>query len=82
MGAQDDWVIQSCLFEPHDRRPPGGRCEDGRIIAWKSQVHRPRVCGHAGVYKRLYDDGVLSRRIMNTTYNEVNGLFASGKAPS
>ena len=28
-----------------------------------------------------YDDGVLHRKIMNTTYGEVNGLFAAGRAP-
>lgn len=80
MGAQDDWVIQSCLFSMIVGRLVGDAKMD-EIIAGKAKFTDPEFVGALEFYKRLYDDGVLSRRIMNTTYNEVNGLFASGKAP-
>ena len=80
MGAQDDWVIQSCLFSMIVGRLVGDAKMD-EIIAGKATFTDPVFVGALEFYKRLYDDGVLHRKIMNTTYGEVNGLFAAGRAP-
>jgi len=80
MGAQDDWVIQSCLFSMIVGRLVGDAKMD-EIIAGKAKFTDPEFVGALEFYKRLYDDGVLSRKIMNITYGEVNGLFAAGMAP-
>lgn len=80
MGAQDDWVIQSCLFSMIVGRLVGDAKMD-EIIAGKAKFTDPEFVGALEFYKRLYDDGVLHRKIMNTTYGEVNGLFAAGRAP-
>jgi raffinose/stachyose/melibiose transport system substrate-binding protein len=80
MGAQDDWVIQSCLFSMIVGRLVGDAKMD-EIIAGEAKFTDPEFVGALEFYRRLYDDGVLNRRIMNTTYGEVNGLFAAGRAP-
>ena len=80
MGAQDDWVIQCCLFSMIVGRLVGDAKMD-EIIAGKAKFTDPEFVGALEFYKRLYDDGVLHRKIMNTTYGEVNGLFAAGRAP-
>ncbi|NLM39800.1 MAG: extracellular solute-binding protein [Firmicutes bacterium] len=80
MGAQDDWVIQSCLFSMIVGRLVGDEKMD-EIIAGKAKFTDPEFMRALEFYKQLYDDGVLHRKIMNTTYGEVNGLFASGRAP-
>ena len=80
MGAQDDWVIQSCLFSMIVGRLVGNDKMD-EIVAGKAKFTDAEFVSALKFYARLYEDGVLHRRIMNTTYGEVNGLFASGKAP-
>lgn len=80
MGAQDDWVIQSCLFSMIVGRLVGDAKMD-EIIAGEAKFTDAEFLGALEFYKKLYDDGVLHRKIMNTTYGEVNGLFAAGRAP-
>lgn len=80
MGAQDDWVIQSCLFSMIVGRLVGDEKMD-EIIAGEAKFTDPEFVNALKFYRRLYDDGILNRRIMNTTYGEVNGLFAAGRAP-
>lgn len=80
MGAQDDWVIQSCLFSMIVGRLVGDEKMD-EIIAGDAKFTDPEFVGALEFYARLFADGVLHRKIMNTTYGEVNGLFASGRAP-
>ncbi|HHY09895.1 MAG TPA: carbohydrate ABC transporter substrate-binding protein [Firmicutes bacterium] len=80
MGAQDDWVIQSCLFSTIAGRLVGNDKMD-EIVAGEAKFTDPEFVGALEFYARLYEDGVLHRKIMNTTYEEVNGLFAAGQAP-
>ncbi|NMA60773.1 MAG: extracellular solute-binding protein [Firmicutes bacterium] len=80
MGAQDDWVIQSCLFSTIVGRLVGDEKMD-EIIAGEAKFTDPEFVGALEFYGRLFADGVLHRKIMNTTYGEVNGLFAAGRAP-
>lgn len=80
MGAQDDWVLQSCLFSTIAGRFVGDAKMD-EIIAGKAKFTDPEFVSALEFYARLYEDGVLHRKIMNTTYGEVNALFAAGRAP-
>ncbi|MEW6229629.1 MAG: extracellular solute-binding protein [Bacillota bacterium] len=80
MGAQDDWVMQSCLFSMIVGRLCGDKFMDDVIAGKAKFVDEPFVKA-LKFYKSLYTDGVLSKKSLQTPYNEVNALFASGKAP-
>lgn len=80
MGAQDDWVMQSCLFSTIAGRLVGDDKFD-EILAGKAKFTDPEFVSALEFYAQLYEDGVLHRKVMNTTYGEVNGLFAAGRAP-
>lgn len=80
MGAQDDWVIQSTLFSMIVGRLVGDE-KLREIIAGEAKFTDPEFVGALEFYAQMYEDGVLHRKIMNIDYAEVNGLFASGRAP-
>lgn len=80
MGAQDDWVMQSCLFSMIVGRLCGDKYIDD-VLAGKARFTDAPFVKALKFYQSLYTDGVLSRKVLQTPYNEVNGLFASGKAP-
>ncbi|MCR4401652.1 MAG: extracellular solute-binding protein [Firmicutes bacterium] len=80
MGAQDDWVMQSCFFSMIAGRLCGDKFIDD-VLAGKAKFTDAPFVKALKFYESLYADGVLSRKILQTPYNEVNGLFASGKAP-
>lgn len=80
MGAQDDWVMQSCLFSMIVGRICGDKYVDD-LIAGKAKFTEGPFVKALKFYQSLYADGVLSKKALQTPYNEVNGLFASGKAP-
>ena len=80
MGAQDDWVMQSCLYSAIVGRMLGDKYVDD-LIAGKAKFTDAPFVNTLKFYKQLYTDGVLSAKSLQTPYNEVNGLFAAGKAP-
>lgn len=80
MGAQDDWVVQSTLFSMIVGRLVGDEGMD-EILAGRARFTDEPFVNALRFYASLFDDGVLSRRIFQTAYNEVNPLFASGQAP-
>ncbi len=80
MGAQDDWVIQSCLFSMIVGRLVGDE-KLNEILAGEAKFTDPEFLSALEFYAQMYEDGVLHRRIMQTDYAEVNGLFATGRAP-
>ena len=80
MGAQDDWVMQSCLYSAIVGRMLGDKYVDD-LIAGKAKFTDAPFVNTLKFYKQLYTDGVLSAKSLQTPYNEANGLFASGKAP-
>lgn len=80
MGAQDDWVVQSTLFSMIVGRLAGDDFID-RVLAGQARFTDEPFVRALRFYRSLFDDGVLNRRIFQTSYNEVNGLFASGRAP-
>lgn len=80
MGAQEDWVIQSCLFSMIVGRLVGDE-KLHEIIRGEAKFTDPEFVNALEFYAQMYKDGVLDRKIMNINYSEVNGLFASGRAP-
>lgn len=80
MGAQDDWVIQSTLFSMLVGRLVGDE-KLHEIVAGEAKFTDSEFVGALEFYAQLFEDGVLHRRVMNTSYAEVNGLFATGRAP-
>ena len=80
MGAQDDWVIQSCLFSMIVGRLVGDD-KLNEILAGEAKFTDPEFVSALEFYAQMYEDGVLHRKIMQTSYAEVNGLFATGRAP-
>jgi|LSQX01.2.fsa_nt_gb raffinose/stachyose/melibiose transport system substrate-binding protein len=80
MGAHDDWVVQSCLYSMIVGRMVGDEYID-KILAGEARFTDAPFVRTLSFYKSLYDDGILSRKNLQTPYNEVNALFASGKAP-
>lgn len=80
MGAQDDWVMQSCLFSMIVGRLCGDKYIDN-VLAGKAKFTDEPFVKALKFYQSLYTDGILSRKVLQTPYNEVNALFASGKAP-
>lgn len=51
------------------------------IIRGEAKFTDPEFVNALEFYAQMYKDGVLDRKIMNINYSEVNGLFASGRAP-
>jgi len=80
MGAKDDWVIQSTLFSMIVGRLVGDEMMD-EIIAGRAKFTDEPFVNALRFYASLFEDGVLSRRIFQTAYNEVDPLFAAGQAP-
>lgn len=80
MGAQDDWVIQSTLFSMIAGRLLGNDYIDD-LVAGKAKFTDAPFVDALKFYRSLFTDGVLSTRSLQTSYGEVNGLFATGHAP-
>lgn len=80
MGAQDDWVIQSTLFSMIAGRLAGDEFID-QVLAGEAKFTDEPFVNALEFYEQLFSDGVLSRRSLSTSYGEVNGLFANGRAP-
>lgn len=80
MGAKDDWVIQSTLFSMIVGRLVGDKGMDA-IIAGKAKFTDAPFMNALNFYQQLYTDGILTKKNLQTAYNEVNGLWASGQAP-
>lgn len=80
MGAQEDWVLQSCLFSMLAGRFVGDEKFD-EIKAGEAKFTDPEFMAALEFYAQLFEDGVLDKKIMNTGYGEVKSLFAAGRAP-
>jgi raffinose/stachyose/melibiose transport system substrate-binding protein len=80
MGAQDDWVMQSCLFSMIVGRICGDDYVAG-LKAGKIKFTDAQFVKALKFYAGLYRDGVLDKKNLQTAYNDVNGLWASGRAP-
>ncbi|AEE15873.1 ABC transporter substrate-binding protein [Treponema brennaborense] len=78
MANMDDWVMQSCLFSLVAGRFGGPAWADN-IVAGKSKFTDEFMQKAVGFVKQMYDDNVLNKSTLATSYGDVVGLFASGK---
>jgi raffinose/stachyose/melibiose transport system substrate-binding protein len=78
MANQDAWVMQSCLFS----MIAGRFCGEGwerKIHAGQAKFTDPDFVGALSFIKSLYDDGVLSKSSLTTSYGDGIGPFATNK---
>lgn len=80
IGSKDAWVIQCVLFSMIQGRLNGDAYTD-KLIAGEAKFTDAPFVKALKFYEQLYKDGVLSANNMQIGYNDVNGLWASGKAP-
>ena len=78
MGYMDDWVGQSCLFSMIVGRMCGDKFIDDCIAGKAKFTDKPFV-NALKFCASMYSDGILSKKNLQTSYNDVNGLFATGK---
>jgi len=79
MANQETWVMQSCLFS----LVAGRFCGEG----WEQKIHSgqakftdPDFVAALQFIKTMYDDGVLTRATIATSYGDGIGLFANGRS--
>ena len=80
MGSQDDWVMQSCMFSMILGRICGDAYVD-KLVAGQAKFTDDSFVKALKFYAQLYKDGVLDKKNLQTAYNDVNGIWATGKAP-
>ena len=78
MANEDTWVMQSCLFS----LVAGRFCGDG----WEQKIHSgqakftdPDFVAALNFIKAMYDDGVLQKSTIATSYGDGIGQFATNK---
>ncbi|MDR1388620.1 MAG: extracellular solute-binding protein [Treponema sp.] len=80
MANEDSWVMQSCLFS----LVAGRFCGQGwtqRILSGKAKFTDADFVDALAFIKTIYDDGVISRDSLSTSYPDVTVQFADGRAP-
>jgi raffinose/stachyose/melibiose transport system substrate-binding protein len=75
MANEDIWVMQSCLFSLILGRFCGPDWEQG-ILGGKTQFTDPDFIAAFNFIKTLFDDGVLSKETLSTSYGNVVTQFA------
>ena len=78
MANMDDWVMESCLFSMVAGRF-GGKDWANDIMNGKAKFTDPKFLKAVKFIETLYNDGVVSKTTLSTSYGDVTGLFASGK---
>jgi len=78
MANADTWVMQSCLFSDIAGRFGGAGWSD-KILKGEAKFTDASFVNALKFVKTLYDDGVLSKNTLATTYGDVIGQFASHK---
>jgi len=79
MANKEDWVMESCLFSTLVGRLAGPDFS-AAVQAGKSRFTDPAFVAALQVVQDLYADGVLSRTSLQTTYGDIPGSFAAGRA--
>jgi raffinose/stachyose/melibiose transport system substrate-binding protein len=79
MANQDAWVMQSCLFSMIAGRFCGEGWEQ-RILSGQGKFTDPDFMAALNFIKTLYNDGVLSKSSLTTSYGDGIGPFATNKS--
>jgi raffinose/stachyose/melibiose transport system substrate-binding protein len=80
IAAQDDWVMQSCLFSMIVGRIAGDDFIDN-VLAGKAKFTDKPFVDALAIVQDMFKSGVISQKALQTPYGEVPALFAAGKAP-
>ncbi|WP_304222990.1 ABC transporter substrate-binding protein [Gracilinema caldarium] len=80
IAAQDDWVMQSCLFSMVVGRIAGDDFIDN-VLAGKAKFTDKPFVDSLAIIQDMFKSGVISQKALQTPYGEVPALFAAGKAP-
>ncbi|MDR0599384.1 MAG: extracellular solute-binding protein, partial [Treponema sp.] len=78
MSNEDTWVMQSCLFS----LVAGRFCGEGwekKILSGQAKFTDPDFVAALTFIQSLYDDGVISKTTLTTSYGDVVGQFATNK---
>jgi len=78
MSTEEIWVMQSCLFS----LVAGRFCGEGwerKILSGQAKFTDPDFVAALNFIKTMYDDGVLSKATLATSYGDAIGLFATNK---
>ncbi len=78
MANAEPWVMQSCLFSDIAGRFGGDGWSD-KILKGEAKFTDAAFVNALKFVKALYDDGVLSKNTLATSYGDVVGQFATGK---
>jgi len=76
--AQDDWVMQSCLFSMVLGRFAGADWSE-RIHGGRAKFTDPDFVAAFDFMRQLYADGVIHRDNMGVGYGEGPGMFANNR---
>lgn len=80
IAAQDDWVMQSCLFSAVVGRMAGDDFVD-KLISGEAKFTDKPFMDSLRIVEDMFKSGVISQKALQTPYGEVPALFAAGKAP-
>jgi len=78
MANEETWVMQSCLFSLVAGRF-GGENWEQKILSGQAKFTDPDFVAALNFIKGMYDDGVLSKATLATSYGDGIGLFATKK---
>ena len=78
MANMDDWVMQSCLFSMVAGRFGGADWAE-KINAGEAKFTDKSFVDAVKFIKQIYDDGVVSKATLATSYGDVVGQFAAKK---
>ncbi len=76
MANMDTWVMQSCLFSLIAGRF-GGADWATKILNGQAKFTDKSFVDALNFVKRIYDDGVISKGSLTTSYGDVVGLFGT-----
>ncbi|TCW61154.1 extracellular solute-binding protein [Treponema sp. J25] len=80
IAAQDDWVMQSCLFSAIVGRIAGDKFIDD-VLAGKAKFTDKPFVDSLKIVEDMFKSEIISKKALQTPYGEVPALFAAGKAP-
>jgi len=79
IGAQSDWVMQSCLFSMIAGRFCGAGWHE-RIFNGQAKFTDPDFVNALVFFKQLFDDGVIQRSAVGVDYGAAPAMFARNRS--
>ncbi|MDR0908487.1 MAG: extracellular solute-binding protein [Spirochaetaceae bacterium] len=79
MDNKDDWVMESCLYSLIAGRYAGATWTSD-LLSGKLKWTDPSMMAGLNFVKQLYDDGVIAKDSLNSTYGTARQMFATGQS--